>query len=88
MIKDKYNRWVNHFELYPLLGIPAGGHLPKEGFIKEVQGVHIECRPAPEPKGYKSSKHRLFYVCKTCDQYVPTGRWQQHIKGRKHREGV
>lgn len=93
MIKDQYGRFMQHYHLYPALGIPPGGHLPKEGFApREIGGALFKCEPAKEPRVYnghrvKVSKHRLFVRCDICDRWLPFGRWSQHIKGKEHKEG-
>lgn len=66
--------------LLPLLGIPAGGHLPSAGLEpRSVLGVTIYIRPAYEPTGYKSSRHRVMVVCPTCAKHLSAGRLHQHI---------
>jgi hypothetical protein len=84
----EYKEWqIRHYNLYPLLGIPAGGHLPKEGFPERIvtdahgnQAV-FKCEPATG----RHSKHRLFYNCEVCAKWIPFGRAFQHRKGREHR---
>ena len=80
---------INHYHLYPLLGIPAGGHLPAEGFPERiVTDAHgnksmFMCLPA-DGKGRKS-KHRLFYRCIACKKWIPFGRAFQHRNGKEHK---
>jgi hypothetical protein len=78
-----HNKWqINHTNLYPLLGINAGGHLPKEGFPpREINGVMFKCDPAPKTEG-KSSKHRVRYLC-SCGKWIPFGRAIQHESSHK-----
>ena len=95
MLKNRYGRLMQSYELFPLLGIPAGGHLPKEGFgHREVQGVLFKCEPAMAPRYYerhgrmrkvKVSKHRVFYLCVECSRWIPFGRAGQHRKGKEHK---
>ena len=91
MLRNKHGWYLQHHELYPLLGI-EGSILPAEGFgPREVQGVTFICRPAGETKvrwdgrKVKVSKHRLFYLCKACDRLIPFGRAFQHKQGREHK---
>ena len=95
MLKNQHGYYLNHNELFPLLGLRPNGHLPKEGFTKTVQGVEFICDPAPEPEmkrswgrlvPAKSSKHRIRYFCE-CGRWIPYGRASQHNKARAHREG-
>jgi hypothetical protein len=84
MLRNKHGWYLQHHELYPLLGI-EGSILPKEGFgPRVVQGVTFICRPAGTDG--RRSPHRLFYLCKECDRLIPFGRAFQHKQGRKHRE--
>lgn len=79
-IKTEYGRWMQHHQLYPLLGMKAGDHLPKEGFTKVIDGVRIICEPATGAR----SKHRLKVNC-SCGKLIPFGRMGQHMKGKEHR---
>lgn len=76
------NGFVHHHELYPLLGLRRGQHLPPEGFpFREVQGVKFMCLPATGAR----SKHRILYICEACGRAVPFGRAAQHNRGAEHR---
>jgi hypothetical protein len=91
MLKNDYGRFMQSYELLPLLGISRGGHLPPEGFDPvEVQGIIFKCEPSMAPRyrngrRVKSSKHRVFYLCKDCTRWIPFGRAGQHRKGRQHK---
>lgn len=95
MLKNQRGWFLQSYELLPLLGVPAGGHLPKEGFGPvEVQGVRFMCRPAlaprlrPDGRIVKVSRHRLVYLCEACQKWIPTGRAYQHRKGRVHKNNA
>jgi hypothetical protein len=77
MLKNAYGRYLQHHELYPLLGLKPGQHLPYYGFEVIVRGVHLRCDPASQ-KG-RRSKHRLKVLC-SCGRYIPFGRYGQHHK--------
>jgi hypothetical protein len=92
MLRNERGWFLQNHELYPLLGIQAGGKLPREGFDpKEVQGVLFKCEPARAPRytdrgrRVKVSKHRLLYLCRECERWIPFGRAGQHRKGRNHK---
>jgi hypothetical protein len=78
MLKNRNGWFLQHHELYPLLGFEAGQHLPADGFeAREVQGVMFKCDPA------LAGRHRLRYLC-DCNRWIPFGRAAQHQKGQKH----
>lgn len=89
-IKNAHGRYIDHFDLYPLLGFGAGQHLPREGFApREIQGVLIKLDPAPAPivrydwrsgqlKPRNQSRHRIRQQCDVCQEWVPFGRVTQH----------
>lgn len=79
-IKER-GRFMQHFQLYPLLGIKSGDHLPREGFSKEIGGVAITVLPAAG-KGRRSS-HRVMVHC-TCGRKIPFGRMGQHLRWKEH----
>jgi hypothetical protein len=94
MLKNDHGHYMNHAELFPLLGLRPNGHLPKQGFTTTVQGVTFKCDPAPEPqlvrKWYngqlspkKFSKHRVRYLC-NCGAWIPYGRAGQHDQAKAH----
>lgn len=75
MIKNERGRYLNHFELMPLLGFEHGAHLPKEGFAPiKVQGQNFDCLPA------NGGKHRIRFECQFCLKWIPFGRAGQHLK--------
>lgn len=89
-IKNAHGRYVNHFDLYPMLGFGASQHLPREGFApREIQGVLIRCDAAPpqimqydarsgQRKPRNQSRHRIRQQCDVCQEWVPFGRVKQH----------
>ena len=79
MLKNRYGRYMQWHELYPLLGV-HGRVLPKSGFATEIQGVWFECAPASGDG--RRSKHRVKYFCK-CGKMIPFGRAGQHLKACK-----
>jgi len=81
-LKNKNGWWMQHHEIYPLLGLRVGQHLPPDGFDRVVNGLRFICEPASETP---RRPHRLFVQC-TCDRLIPFGRIGQHIKGRQHKE--
>lgn len=84
MLKNKNGWFLQTWELYPLLGLKPGAHLPPEGFPqREIQGVQFKCNPAGN--GGRRGPHRVFYLCEDCDRWVPFGRAGQHRKGREHK---
>jgi hypothetical protein len=92
MLRNSRGQFLGASELFPLLGFKRGGHLPSEGFEpREVDGVMFRCDPAHESKVNSwgrtvgSSKHRIHYLCKACDKWIPYGRAHQHVKGREHK---
>jgi hypothetical protein len=86
MLKNANGWYLQHHELYPLLGV-EGAKLPANGFgPREVQGVTFICRPASGDG--RQSPHRLFYLCKECNRLIPFGRADQHKRGRKHKENA
>lgn len=94
MLKNERGYYLQGWELYPLLGI-THQKLPREGFeAREVQGVTFRCEPAQAPRyrgdgrRVKISKHRLRYLCRECDKWIPFGRAAQHRKGREHKEAA
>jgi hypothetical protein len=92
MIKNKYGRWMNHDELYPLLGLKPSNPLPDEGFedrcVWDERGnrhVLFSCSPVDQAKkGKRGGKpQRIKYLCWGCNYWVPFGRAGQHICGSK-----
>lgn len=81
-LKNERGRYLQHHELYPLLGLKPGQHLPKEGFRIVVQGKMYYCDPAQE-KG-RRSKHRIKTGCPKCGLLIPFGRMGQHMKRKDH----
>lgn len=74
MLKNERGRFLQSYELMPLLGFKRGAHLPLAGFgPTEVQGTNFLCRPAKPGE----RKHRLLFECK-CLRWVPFGRANQH----------
>jgi hypothetical protein len=43
-------------------------------------------KPGSEKGTRKSSKHRIFVVCPTCNREIPAGRWHQHNKVHQEKE--
>ena len=86
MIQNQYGRFMHHHELYPLLGLKPGQHLPDEGFDKTVQGIRFFCE-LKSNKG-RRSPHRIKIECLQCNRWLPFGRFGQHIKRADHKEGV
>jgi hypothetical protein len=84
-LKNKNGWWMQHHELYPLLGLTPGSHLPDQGFTTTVNGVYVVVKDKHTGNGVKSSKHRVYVQC-SCDRMIPFGRIGQHIKGRQHAE--
>jgi len=77
---------MQQHELYPLLGIPAGGHLPADGWLcREVthEGYTRNFKCAPATTDGRRSKHRVKYLC-TCGEWIPFGRAGQHLKAKGH----
>jgi len=100
MLYGKGHRWqIQQPELYELLGLKPGQHLPVEGFrertVTDTHGNQAQffCLPANEPaprdgslKGCrKSSKHRIYMHCDACMKWIPFGRAWQHRKGKEHK---
>ena len=93
MLKNERGWNLQHHELYPLLGLKSGSHLPDEGFGPvEVQGITFVCRPAGRPTKRrwdgtwaKPCKHRIYYLCEVCERWIPFGRAGQHRKGTEHK---
>lgn len=84
-IVNARGRYVQHHELYPMLGLKVGQHLPDEGFRKEVDGKMVYCDPVQKIAGRNSSKHRIKIGCDKCGVLIPFGRMGQHMKRRDHR---
>jgi len=73
-------RYPRAWQLLPLLGFSAGGHLPPEGFApRQVNGSHLRCVPATAGR----RKHRIEYHC-GCGRWVPYGRAGQHSAACKY----
>jgi hypothetical protein len=83
MLRNARGRFLQSHELFPLLGLKPGVHLPDIGFTKDVQGVTFICDPVmaptikPDGRKVKSSRARIRYIC-TCLAFVPYGRAGQH----------
>ena len=80
--------FMQHHELYPLLGIKD--HLPVEGFPEiqityDGQSALFKCDPIPQPKT-KRGAHRLKVFCKSCEVWIPFGKFGQHSRGRGHKQ--
>ena len=90
LIFNQWGRPAHSMHVLPMLGIPAGGHLPKEGMPpREVQGVTVWVEPAKptvmgvrwgRPHIVKSSTHRIMCKCSGCGKTVSLGRLAQHAK--------
>jgi hypothetical protein len=91
--------WVaQSHEVLPMLGVPAGGHLPKEGLPPTfIQGVFVWVEPAMDPKYkeqwgqrklVKSSRHRVMCACPECGTTVSLGRLAQHAKVHQRNQGA
>ena len=81
---NERGRTLQAWQLYPLLGIKPGCHLPVEGFsCREVDGLQVYCTPQ-RPHVGKISTHRIFAIC-PCGQHVPFGRLGQHRRGKAHK---
>jgi hypothetical protein len=87
-IVNSRGQYVQAYELYPLLGLKPGQHLPDEGFRKEVQGKMVYCDPVVKVAGRNSSKHRIKVGCDLCGHLIPFGRMGQHVKKRDHQPGA
>ena len=102
MLKNEHGWYLQNHELYPLLKERVLGwtehvsRLPVTGFMPiEVNGVTFKCE-AQSPGTKKTwrgtnahrAKHRLFYLCKECAEWIPFGRAGQHRKGQKHKNNA
>lgn len=82
-LKNARGWWMQHHELYPLIGLKPGQHLPKEGFNHIVGTTLVRCEPATN--NGRRSKHRIKVDCPKCGRLIPFGRIGQHLKRRDHR---
>lgn len=82
MLRNQWGRYLQHHELYPLLGIP-GSTLPDAGLYKAIRTglrvVEYTCTPvgvsaSSSPRG----GHRLKFRC-DCGRWIPFGRAGQHL---------
>lgn len=83
MLKNAYNRYLHHHELYPLLGLKSGQHLPDEGFgPRQVSHngstATFICDPVTDK--CRRSPHRIKVACEYCNKFIPFGRFSQHIR--------
>jgi len=82
---------IRNYELYPLLGLKPGAHLPIEGFSERIvtdrhgNKALFKCEPADLTRKSKRSTHRLFYSCPDCAKWIPFGRAFQHKSGKEHK---
>jgi hypothetical protein len=87
MIRNKYGRYVDHYEMYELLGLNPKAHLPKFGFRKAIRVgervIEFICEPARTDER-NSSKHRIKFQC-DCGRWIPFGRASQHLPACKGR---
>lgn len=77
MLRNEYGRFVQHHELYPLLDLKRGAHLPDEGFMKSLRvGLRVvtyKCEPIGVPG------QRVKFAC-DCGRWIPFGRAGQHLR--------
>lgn len=83
MIRNRYGRWVNQPELYELLGLKPGAHLPPGGFDKTLRVgrrvVEYRCEPESGEPGRRAAKpQRVKFLC-DCGRWIPFGRAGQHL---------
>lgn len=89
LVRNDYGRNAHSHDVLPMLGIPAGGHLPPEGMPpRKIQGITVYVKPAAPSVQVarwgklvtaKSSRHRVMCVCPLCAKHVSLGRLHQHI---------
>jgi hypothetical protein len=81
IIRDKNGRSAQQHHLYPMLGLRATQHLPKEGLPPQIiQGIKVWVAPAvARADGRKSSTHRVLAECPLCLQVLSAGRLHQHV---------
>lgn len=66
---------LRHYDIYPLLGLRSGHHLPKEGLgARYVDGMVVFVKPKTENR----RAHRVMVICPDCGNNIPFGRLQQH----------
>jgi len=88
MLRNIYGRYVNHRELYPLLGLDPNGHLPRAGFQTKTlsrgdRTVFFKCEPTNyDPGQGRTSAHRVKFLC-DCRRWIPFGRAGQHLAACK-----
>jgi hypothetical protein len=77
MLRNSRGHFLQHHELYPLLGIEGRAkRLPDAGFEKSIRvglrAVTYRCDPIGSPG------HRLRFLC-DCSRWIPFGRAGQHL---------
>lgn len=66
---------MSHSELYVLLELKPGSHLPAEGIpVRQIQGIDVWV----EPKTTSALKHRVMARCPGCKAVLSAGRLHQH----------
>lgn len=77
MLRNHRGHFLQHHELYPLLGIEGRAkRLPDAGFETTIRvglrAVTYRCDPIGSPG------HRLRFLC-DCERWIPFGRAGQHL---------
>ena len=77
-------RGMQMWNLYPLLGLKPGHHLPDEGTLpREINGVTVWVLPKVVYAG-RRAPHRVMARCPKCSGIIPFGKLGQHVKRRDH----
>lgn len=79
MLRNYHGWFVQHNELYELLGLNPKRHLPDEGFEKTIRVGRRVVTYRCEPATAESKGHRVKFLC-DCGRWIPFGRAGQHLR--------
>lgn len=83
-LRDDRGRPLHVSQLYPLLGLKPGQHLPKDGTMVITRLGDTDVTILAKGPEETNRRHRVIARCNLCSKWFPFGRLAQHQKRRDH----